>query len=779
MNNQYGPLQIDVLSQDIPKSRFAFISFVDEKYMRGFVVLLKSLVLSQDSLRNVDIIVLHCGLPRASMLQICTLFPRVIFHEVNRDEYAEIIRPPVTNHLGDEVYFSLEAFRFSGYESLILLDCDLLILGDLTHLFGSTDKIAGVPQFYENPEGKLLNTGVLVLGQDILSEKTWSSLVGIGGKGQFELGKHDQGIVNSFLRGEFEPLDWGYNTVKRRLKNIRTLPPNVRVLHFVGSRKPWLGSLEKEYRFLEQMWHKFDVQPKDFFFQALRRAVRSKDLDLATFFGQSLIASGGANALEVNPLLELLLRTGDFAGLRRISAQVADKDGWKKYYDALLLAAEGKVREALFQLASLLISSRVTKSRILKNLFRLAWVSGDYNLAEAYLKELQYRDSFDPALESQALQLKQLKEFDAENTAIAEKGNSYLAHVAFFVTEKGNAGDKVLVEATRKTLGQAFPAHDFVPVHAHQAVKPSNFETLASSDAIVIGGGGLFLKDTAPNLLSGWQWNVSTEQIQRLGKKFVVFGVGYNRFPGQAEFEQVFKASLYELVANSIFFGLRNQGSVREIRKYLPENQADLVDWQPCPSTIISRLFPERFHTEVDRHVVAINVALDRLENRFHMPYEEFLSEMNKFVIATNPEHEVVVACHSKTDEKFVLDLKRQENIDLRSVPLYDLQFEEIISFYRSCKVVIGMRGHAGMIPFGCGTPIISLVTHPKLKFFLEDVGFPEWAVDVERGFSAQLLSTFDEITSNLPAAISGVNAASQILLEKTTQNLSLIASRL
>ena len=43
----------------------------------------------------------------------------------------------------------------------------------------------------------------------------------------------------------------------------------------------------------------------------------------------------------------------------------------------------------------------------------------------------------------------------------------------------------------------------------------------------------------------------------------------------------------------------------------------------------------------------------------------------------------------------------------------------------------IGMRGHAGMIPFGVGTPIISLVSHPKLRYFLEDIGHAEWGLPI------------------------------------------------
>lgn len=43
----------------------------------------------------------------------------------------------------------------------------------------------------------------------------------------------------------------------------------------------------------------------------------------------------------------------------------------------------------------------------------------------------------------------------------------------------------------------------------------------------------------------------------------------------------------------------------------------------------------------------------------------------------------------------------------------------------------MGMRGHAQMIPFGLNTKIISLGSHEKLKYFLEDIDALDWYIDV------------------------------------------------
>ena len=45
--------------------------------------------------------------------------------------------------------------------------------------------------------------------------------------------------------------------------------------------------------------------------------------------------------------------------------------------------------------------------------------------------------------------------------------------------------------------------------------------------------------------------------------------------------------------------------------------------------------------------------------------------------------------------------------------------------------MVIGMRGHAQMIPFGVGCKIVTLGSHKKVRWFLEDIGMEQFYVDI------------------------------------------------
>lgn len=96
-----------------------------------------------------------------------------------------------------------------------------------------------------------------------------------------------------------------------------------------------------------------------------------------------------------------------------------------------------------------------------------------------------------------------------------------------------------------------------------------------------------------------------------------------------------------------------------------------------------------------------------------------------------------------------------------------------IRDLFRRSRLVIGMRGHAGMIPFGCGTPILSLVSHPKLAYFLSDIGREEWGLSVhDRDLGSRLLERAADLLDDHPAAVADVHDAQKFLWETTRANL-------
>ncbi|AXK37609.1 polysaccharide pyruvyl transferase family protein [Streptomyces armeniacus] len=315
------------------------------------------------------------------------------------------------------------------------------------------------------------------------------------------------------------------------------------------------------------------------------------------------------------------------------------------------------------------------------------------------------------------------------------------------------------------------------PVPVHRLFGEHALEQVNARRGLVIGGGGLFLPDTWPNGNSAWQWNVPDEMISRITVPLAVFAVGYNAFDGQDYGRRRFAESLRALVEQSSFFGLRNHGSVERVRDLLPAGLRDRVRWQPCPTTVTRHLVPGWTDPAERADTALINCAYDRAGLRFGHDYGHFLAEMATAVRALRSRVEVRYAAHTPADERFVYDLRREHGLTLPVDPLYDFTNDAIRAHYARTRLVIGMRGHATMIPFGSGTPALSLISHPKLAYFLSDIGRTEWGVSVhERELGAVLTERATALLDAHTAAVEDVHARQRELWRTTSGNLRELA---
>jgi hypothetical protein len=202
---------------------------------------------------------------------------------------------------------------------------------------------------------------------------------------------------------------------------------------------------------------------------------------------------------------------------------------------------------------------------------------------------------------------------------------------------------------------------------------------------------------------------------------------------------------------------------VNRVRELLPDHLAERVRWQPCPTTIIRLLSgdgPDQA-SDVDANqtgAVLLNCASDRAGRRFGNGYARFLSQLRDWVLSTREQAPVRFVAHSINDEKFVVDLRREHGVTLPVIALYDLPVAKIRSIYQQARLVVGMRGYAGLIPFGCGTPIISLISHPKLAYFLDDIDRSDWGISVRdphlggrlQTLTADLLGSHSEVVADI-----------------------------
>ena len=357
----------------------------------------------------------------------------------------------------------------------------------------------------------------------------------------------------------------------------------------------------------------------------------------------------------------------------------------------------------------------------------------------------------------------------------------------FDIKTLGNYGDTLLFEAVRQLFngfggGDYFEVYDSRPLRA--PVGPGLVSFINDSvDAVLIGGGGLFLSDTNPNRNSGWQWNISIELLKQIRKPLIIFAVGNNRFIGQEDFSPMFRDHLNVTMDKSVFFGLRNTGSIETIRPYLRRESRERVEFQPCPTTIGRYLFPDLCRGEASG---ARHLGLQALVGR-RQRAAGFAAEMiyrDVIEVAQRLVHEgwtLESVPYSRGDLIFA------EEAVASGLPLEETRlFDDPDGLYKGVDVsarlpyMLGTRGHAQMVPFGMGAIPLSVLVHNKLGYFARDIGHPELAVDPRKdNFPHRLYTTIREADENLTELQGELDVVRHRFYTQTLENLATIYLRL
>ena len=323
-------------------------------------------------------------------------------------------------------------------------------------------------------------------------------------------------------------------------------------------------------------------------------------------------------------------------------------------------------------------------------------------------------------------------------------GNT-LTHVTYYAC--GNAGDTVLSECVRQTFRLFDNNVGFHLFGVNEKVDSDTILKINLDMGVIIGGGGLFLPDTNENSISGWQWAISKEQLNAIKKPIIVFSVGYNYFPGQIP-SSLFIDNLNELIYHSQFVGLRNNGSVEAIKKLIDPSLHEKVVYQPCTTTIIDNIFPSDNHSKRNGKRIAVNMAFDRIEKRLGNNYEAKLSSIARAIKAIEDRgYQIYYIAHCYEDLRFIPYLE-EARVSYVAKDISTWFPNKIIDMYRSIDMVIGMRGHAQMIPFGAGCKILTLGSHDKMRWFLEDICCLDWYIDLiqSKSIEEDILKAFINI---------------------------------
>ena len=359
-----------------------------------------------------------------------------------------------------------------------------------------------------------------------------------------------------------------------------------------------------------------------------------------------------------------------------------------------------------------------------------------------------------------------------------------ILHIGIHKNIIANSGDKVHFYLLRKWFDESF-----LPTSINWSLRQIWKKVSASDinyinknyDAILIGGGGLFLKDqkNASNFPSGWQWNVETSLINKINVPVIVFGVGFNKFRGQSEFKKEFISSVQALKKKSIFFSLRNLGSIKELKKLLMEKKNILL--QPCVTSYISRLkyFKSIKINKIKKKIISFGFAYDRINYRFYTnkKFKFFINLVNNLVKSLSINYDIHFVYHKKQDCNYYKYLNLNNKKKIKQVDLTNKSVGEIIKYYSKVNLVYAMRGHNQLIALGVGTKFYSLISHNKINYLAEDLKLKKFKLDVsnlKEDYQHNYYEHSQQGSSRLKELINKGNKKSYLISKKNMNRIKL-----
>tara|TARA_R100001510_G_C7654602_1_gene213305 strand:+ start:3312 stop:4325 length:1014 start_codon:yes stop_codon:yes gene_type:complete len=311
-----------------------------------------------------------------------------------------------------------------------------------------------------------------------------------------------------------------------------------------------------------------------------------------------------------------------------------------------------------------------------------------------------------------------------------------IAHI-YASQAKFNSGDLILGKSTKKYFQEKYLDGvdcEFTDFDCRVTFNETKINSLNKFDYILVGGGGLILPDSAPNNVSGWQWVIPKDMYDKIDKPIYVISIGYNLFYGQdmtmssrensIKTESklpLFKENIKKLINKAEHFSMRHNGDRNSLLGIIGSDFSDKVKFEFCPSIWYVKEFWSSSMDEENKKFITIEIKDDREWRRYgKIGKSKFYSELTKLVKYCITKN-IPVAYMSHDGSKNFYNHLRSSNIN---IPLLDNSSgneTKIKENYSKVKTILCSAGHSQMMSHGLGIKTISLVSHPKLRYFCDD----------------------------------------------------------
>lgn len=319
-----------------------------------------------------------------------------------------------------------------------------------------------------------------------------------------------------------------------------------------------------------------------------------------------------------------------------------------------------------------------------------------------------------------------------------------IAHI--YASEgKANSGDLMLGIATKQYFADFILNSEnctFVDFNCRDEnlFTKESILKLNEFNYVIIGGGGLILPDTSPNYISAWQVKIPTENYKLINAPIYVIGLGFNLFYGQSidmprrdsnfrdpELLNIFTSNISELIRVSAHFSMRHLDDVVNLKKIVSSELGEKITYSPCPTIkYVSTHWTKKIIPE-NRKFIGIEIKEDRSWRRyFNISKDQFYSELLKLIIfCKNKGFSIAIVKHENCSDFYEYTIENGLNLTLLD---NSCQMEsKILENYSKIKMIFCTAGHSQMMSYALGIPVMSLISHPKLKSFCNEMQLTDY----------------------------------------------------
>lgn len=257
--------------EDLNNKKLAIYTICNDSFTEGARVMVHSFLRNNPWFKG-EIVVLYnnkySGLLKSNMLKIEALYNNITFKHVDESGYENLINDFKKNGKRNKnqlrlipSLFTFEIFEeVKNYDTLVYLDSDMLITGDISETFNLPYEMVVTPDagIYDiSSNYQTFNGGFMVLNNLSYKNQYRNKLISFSRKMK-NMGLADQTIMNAFFKGPLYSLDSNYNCLKRCFPDskFKSYSNNIKIIHYVGA-KPWNENkmgIESTYKNLEKMW---------------------------------------------------------------------------------------------------------------------------------------------------------------------------------------------------------------------------------------------------------------------------------------------------------------------------------------------------------------------------------------------------------------------------------------------------------------------------------------------------------------------------------------------